>query len=223
MTDATGPALLPEKLVESLESRPERPDAVRIGELEALRYSGLRPRRSPTAITVYAAPTTSGVATIACLAHPAELPAFERQCERVATTARLDEAEALPLGPNAGYAAALDTALTRLSDARRQGRRRLAAATTAGGQATAATSLQRAYGNTGKALAGLEPGPAEADAHVAIQAALERSRTAYSRLAETAARRERRAYTAAASAIKRSEANVQRAVERLKGLGYDVE
>jgi serine/threonine protein kinase len=223
MVDAAGPTLLPPKLLESLGSEPQSSEAVRLGNLEALRHTGLRPQGSPTELTIFSAPTTAGVATIACVAHPAELPAFDRECENAATTARLGRGRPLRLGPSAAYAAALSATLSRLRSARRQSRRRLTTAKTPSAQARAAATLAGVYARAERALARRRVGSFESDAHAGIRAALGGSRRAYDRLAQAARRGQRPAYAAAAGAIRRSEAGVQRALGRLEGLGYAID
>ena len=110
-TAATGPTLLPAAFVKRL---PDRPDAerVRLGELQALRYANLRPGGSATALTVFAVPTTRGVATVACHAPAAAAAAFRADCERVAASLKLSGAKPYGLGPQAAYARGVDRALT---------------------------------------------------------------------------------------------------------------
>ena len=167
-------------------------------------------------------PTTAGVATVACVAHPAELRTFERECEGVAASARLGEGRQLPLGPSADYAASVTATVARLDQARKTGSANLAKARAAAGQAKAAEAVERAYGATARAFARLRPGPAERRAHARIVAAFERGGKAYSRLASAAWQRNRRAYSSAAIAVERSEKSVRRALQDLKEVGYVV-
>src|SRR5687768_10395014 len=62
-TRATGASLLPSTFLRRLGDEPPRDDAVRLGELDAYRYSNLRPEGFDGRLTVYVAPTTAGVAT----------------------------------------------------------------------------------------------------------------------------------------------------------------
>ena len=223
ITNATGPALLPDQLIAGLESPPGRPDPVRLGDLSALRYTGLRRRGSRTALNIYAAPTTAGVATLACTAPPADLAAFASDCERALATARLRDGEPLPLGPNADYADSLGGVLGTLGEVRRSARRRLGSARTARGQATAAAKLERALGEAARATGKLQPGPAEQPSHDAITAALRRTEIAYGRLSTAARKAKRGPYGAAVREVRSGEAKLQSAIGQLKGLGYAVE
>ena len=63
---ATGPALLPASFTRLLPSPPGEGDPVRLGEVQAYLYEGLRPRGLDGSLTLYTAPTAGGVATIAC-------------------------------------------------------------------------------------------------------------------------------------------------------------
>ena len=68
MTDATGPELLPASFLSTLEEAPPRDDAVKLGDIEAYRYQDLEPEGYDKSLTLYVAPTTDGVATVACTA-----------------------------------------------------------------------------------------------------------------------------------------------------------
>jgi serine/threonine protein kinase len=222
VVDEVGPTMLPDALTDRLSSAPPAPSDVRIGEVEALRYRGLRIKGSPTELTLFAVPTTAGVATVVCIAHPAELRAFERECEGVAASARLREGRQLGLGPSADYAASVSATVGRLDQARAAGSAWLAKAKTAAAQTKAAEELEHAYGTAAGSLARLRPGPAERRAHARIVAAFVRGGKAYTRLASAARRRNRRGYSSAATAVERSEQAARRALRDLRELGYVV-
>ena len=77
------------------------PDPVAIGSdgLQAYRYVGLQPEGFDRSVTVYAAPTSAGVATLACLAPADATDAFASTCDQVANTLTLSSGEPIPLGP----------------------------------------------------------------------------------------------------------------------------
>ena len=75
-TRATGPSLLPGTFLRTLGEEPPRDDAVRLGELDAYRYRNLRPEGFDGPLTLYVAPTTAGVATVACSATAASAETF---------------------------------------------------------------------------------------------------------------------------------------------------
>ena len=95
--DAGGPRLLGPGFLASLEEPPRAGDRVRLGKVEALRYEGLEPDGfGGRALTVFAAPTSAGVATIACYAPPGGGAAFRTDCERVAGTLEVEGETDLP-------------------------------------------------------------------------------------------------------------------------------
>ena len=215
----TGPALLPRPFLKRLGERP-RPDAVRLGELAAYRYRGLRPGRSRRRVTLFVVPTTKGVATVACVG---DRPGDELGgCERIAQTLELSGAKPYPLGPDGRYAAALNKAIATLNSARERGLRELRRAATPNGQARAADGVARAYRSAAKNLSEVSISPVARPANAAIIAALSRAERGYARLAADARGGNHRAYEAAREDVGRGEAAVQRALKGLKRLGYRV-
>jgi hypothetical protein len=216
--EARGARLLPAAFVELLQRTPHR-EAVRLGSLAGFRYRDLRHRRLLGSLTVYAVPTTAGVATIACLAPRPEAPALER-CESVATTLALRGADPLPLGPNRRYAAAVNTALTSLETQRSEGRRALSEAGTPAAQARAADQLAAAYRAAAAGLGRAAPGPIEEPYHRSIAAAVDRAAGGYAALAEAARAHRRLDYDRAAAQVARAEDALDRAVRALERIGY---
>jgi hypothetical protein len=217
---ARGARLLPPAFVQLLQRTPHR-EAVRLGPLAGFRYRDLRHRRVPGSLTVYAVPTTAGVATIACVAPQADAEVLAR-CESVVSTLDLRGAEALPLGPNQRYAAAVNTALTSLVTQRGEGRRALREAKTPAAQARAAEQLAAAYRAAVAGLGGASPGPIEEPYHRSIVAALGRAAEGYSALAAAARDRQRLAYDRSAALVERAEDSLDRAVRALERIGYNV-
>jgi hypothetical protein len=220
--NGSGPTLLPADFVEQLEEPPGAPDRVRLGDFQAYRYTGLRPRGSDGPLTVYAVPTSAGVLAIACRPPAAGGETFMRDCERAATTLKSSGAEPVALGANERYAAAVTAAVRRLDRARRTGRGQLADARTPGRQANAAGSLASAYAGAERALRRLEPTPADADAHRALVAAVADTKVGYERLRTAADRNRRAAYAAAARRVRAGEREIGRALNGFTELGYVV-
>ena len=102
---ATSESLLPTGFLRSLglssDRTPPRTRAV-LGSrrIEAWRYPDLRPNGSDRPVTVYAAPTTAGVAAVVCV--PPSAGGFARGCESVARTLEIRGAQAYPLGQSTG-------------------------------------------------------------------------------------------------------------------------
>jgi hypothetical protein len=221
-TDATGPTMLPAALLERLDQPPETNDAVRLGDFEAYRYRNLEPEGLDGNLTLYVVPTSQGVATIGCIADGSGAEAALADCESIATTLELRDAEALPLGPSQGYADALNGAMSRLNTARAAGTATLRSARTPDGQSRAAGNLQRAYREAAQAMDRAPAGPREADANARIVSALSATADAYERLASAARAGDRGRYNSARSAANRGERRVRQAVAGLDALGYDV-
>jgi hypothetical protein len=222
LTDATGPTLLPRRLLAALPGEPPRGEPVKLGELQAYRYTQLRPEGSRLELTLFATPTSEGVATIACAAERGAAESFEADCQRAAATATLSGAEALELGPSEQYARLASRTIERLDEARQRGVRRLRDADSRAGQAEAAAALARAYGAASRSFAGATVGPADRGANAALAAALRETGRSYERLASAARGGSGDAYARARRDLRRDEARLRRALQALESLGYSI-
>ena len=96
----------------------EVPDrvAVKLGpdDIQAYRYAGLQPQGFDRTVTVYAAPTSAGVATVACLAPAEAAEGFGPECEGIADTLQVSDAKTFPVGPNPAYAKTVNQTLNQL-------------------------------------------------------------------------------------------------------------
>jgi hypothetical protein len=221
--DAAGPSLLPAGFLARLPREPARDDAVRLGETAAYRYADLRPRDwGDRQVDLYAAPTTAGVATLACIAPPRAGESFASACANVARTLELSAERAYPLGPDGGFAERLDRAMRTLAAQLVVSRRELQAAKRPAAQGRVAAELRGAYRRAADALGRERVSPAVAADRRAIEAALRRVATEYERLARAARSGEERSYDRARSAIRRAEADVRRALAQLDLRDYSV-
>jgi hypothetical protein len=218
-SDAKGPRLLPAAFLGSLAKPPRPPDRVRLGKLEALRYEGLEPNGFGRSLTVFASPTSSGVATIACFAPPGGGAAFRGDCDRVAGSLNVRELTTYPVGADPGYAADVNRVVSGLATRRKAGRTALSGAGTPVGQRQAAAALADTYALAAADLGGIETSPVNAAATAAIGKALRETATAYKRLART---KTRAASVRASAGVRRAEARVNARVAALKALGYDL-
>ena len=200
LAPASSQALLPGALLESGKA-PERTE-VALGSARAYRYDAL-----PGGLVVYAVPTDQGVATVVC-----ESPAA-KSCGSVAQTLKIG-AKVLPLGPDSGYAAAVNAALARLSLAA------LRSARTPNGQAQAAHAVSRRYASAAKALRATTPGPAEATATAALIQAFDDGSHAFARLASAAGNHQRPRYHDAAGDADAARGHVGAALDDLADAGY---
>jgi hypothetical protein len=217
MTSATGPALLPAAFLGRLDEPPPRDDAVELDGLDMYRYRDLRPEGFDGLLTLFVAPTTGGVATVACAAAARTAATFLPACEEVAGGLELIRGEAFALGADERYLAKLDRALERLNTARMRDVRALRRAKRQAGQADVARSLAEAYRRAGRSLRGLSVSPAVQAAATSVRTALARTEAAYGRLAAAARRGNRKRYNAARDDVRAGEAGLQRALRRVRG------
>ncbi len=170
---------------------------MRLGDLDAYRYRNLRPEGFDGPLTLYVAPTTAGVATVACSATAASAETFLPECEDVAGGLKLVQGEAFALGADKDYLAKLDSAMERLNSDRESGSKALRDAKNRSGQAKAAASLAQSYGRARSSLRGDPVSPAVQGAAASVQAALAKTQAAYTRLAAAARSGNEGAYAAA--------------------------
>ena len=215
MTDATGPELLPQGFLSRLDEAPARDDAVKLGDIEAYRYAGLEPEGYDKSLTLYVAPTTDGVATVACTAGTGA-GEFLPECEELATGLTLVNGETYALGADEDYLTRLDAAMADLNASRRKGSKALKKAGTPKKQSQAATSLAKAYANAEGQLQGLTVSPAVADAAAAVPAALAKSESAYRALASAAKNSKTAAYNKARKNISKADAQLDKALKQVK-------
>jgi hypothetical protein len=219
-TQATGPTLLPAAFISKLDKPPSTDDAVRLGKTDGYRYAELSPKGSDRTLRLYVVPTTGGIATIECSARPKAAEGFWPRCETVATTLRLKQGEALPLGPSEAYAKRVDQVLGTLAKARTRQLRELRAAKRPGGQADAAGVLAAAYRRAASSLSKADVPPQAVPANKRIVRELRAVASAYSDLASAARSDSSSRWNAARRAVKRREAAAKRAVAALEPLGY---
>jgi hypothetical protein len=218
-----GAYFLPPGLLERLPQPPVLDDTVRLGQLEAVRYAGLRPRDFPKPLNVYAVPTSAGVATVACFADEDAAERFLPECERVASTLGLTGARPYGVRPDPAYGAAVSRAIAELNQARLARRERFGRARTPQGQADAAADLARSYGGAADALRASPPEGPVARANAAIVAGLRGAQRAYTDLSAAARRGDAAAFDRARRAVRNAEAGVQQALRGLRGFGYRLE
>ncbi len=222
-TAGSGPTLLTPGLLARLPGGAPEGEPVGLNDLEALRYRGLEPRGLDGGLQLYAVPTTSGVATVACTAPGgAQSADFRSDCESVAATLELAGADPYPLGPSEEYAQTLNGVMSRLTAARRTGTQRVRGADTPDAQAAALSTLSGAYRRAASTLADTEVSPTDRTANRALTAALERTRAGYARAADAARAGDADAYAAAGKSISAGERALDRALARLEQLGYSV-
>jgi hypothetical protein len=185
------------------------PVALGPDELQAYRYENLRPDGADRQVTVYASPNSEGVATVVCLAPPADAAAFKAECEGVANTLQVASGDPLPVGPDQGYADLLGTTFGTLDKQVAAGRRAL---TRDGAQfrrqASAARDIQRAHAAAARRLRRASIRPADRAITRELAGRLAAVSAAWKRAASEAADKDKAGFA-------RSEAGIERAQERL--------
>jgi hypothetical protein len=214
-------SLLAVELTDALGTEPDG-DRVRLraGRLDALRYRGLRPRAVGRSVTVYAVPTSAGVATLACVAPAKGGERFEADCRRLADSLTLRGATAFPLGPSRAYADALNHALDRLERVLDEQSAALGGARLAVGQAEAATAIGAAYGEARAALARIDISPADEATRAALLRALRATRSGYRGLAAAARTGDGVRYGTATARVQDGERRLERGIRALSGGAY---
>lgn len=216
VTSTSGPLLLPAGLRERLGDDTPTGDPVKLGDLEALRYEGLRLRGFDRGLTLYVAPTTAGVATVACYSPSSGAAAAGPVCESIAQSLELLRGRPFPLATEPDVARSLRRATAELNGSRKTGRRALARASTPDGQARAAQRLATAYDEGTSSLRELEVSPAIAAATANAERAMRAAAGAYRRLSAAARASSGSRFDAARAAIRKGEARVDRALSRLE-------
>jgi serine/threonine-protein kinase len=216
VVNTSGPALLPAAL---LAGRPLTPSAVEIGASAAYRYSNVSVPGLAGPATIYAIPTTAGVATVACLAGSSGV---QHECAQIAATLRLNSASAFPLTPSPAYAGALTRALGSLQATITAASARLAGAHSAGAQAAAADQLASAFRTAGLFVAHLSVSPAVSAINAKLAGALSAAGNGYAALAGAARAEDEGAYARAARAVDGAQTEVSASLAGLAAAGYSV-
>jgi hypothetical protein len=215
MVSASDPSLLPVTFKKQLSGPPPKGEPVKLGSLEAYRYTGLKPNNYPQQVTVYSVPTDAGVATVACSAAAAQASTYLPECERAASTLTLSGAKAIPLGVPPAYAKAVNDTIQRLQAERGAALKKLKAAKTPSAQATAARQVAAAYAAAAKTLASQTGGPQVDAVNTALIAALRQGAAGYTQMAAGAANNNAGRYQTGVATVKKADAALQKALKAL--------
>jgi hypothetical protein len=193
------PAVSPTLLPAALPAKGTEPETVRLRSgYDVWRYRLERPDGSEA--LVYAAPTTAGIATIACLGETGA-----RACDRLASTVVVPSARRLELGKRAALFSGLPAVVSRLEADRAKGGSALQASPTPITQGLAADELARAHKTAASQLGALSQGEQ-------LPAALTETASAYAALASAARARIPAPYAEAGRAVAGADADLRRAL-----------
>lgn len=205
LVPATDPSLLPAKFAAAA----GHPSVVNAGPLHAYHYvTGWGTGRE---LHVYAAPTTRGIATVAC----ANSDFTPGECDLAVRGLRVASGGFLPLNEESAFLERLPAVVGKLDDQRRRLRGRLARAVISEGGARAADGLAVAYAAAGRALRPLVAKTGSAPATVDL---LDRLRDRHTALAVALRAHDAAGFAAAAGAIRHDEARLERRFARFDGV-----
>jgi hypothetical protein len=185
---ADHPSLLPEAFRTALGQALPQGRPVRLGSrVEALRYDDLvLPEPERRRMRMFVAPTDAGVATVVCLALPAE------QCDRAAASLKLDGLRPLSVGPDPAYAGGPHPRAQVLRTAGRPPARTAAIGEDAGRTGPVAGRLAETYATAASAVRALRAPPVVQTEHERLRSGLDAAAAAYRRLRRAAAAGDRR-------------------------------
>jgi len=206
---ASSATLLPVAFEQARPSASERREVVRLGPGQpAWRYRVAHGNGSATVL--YTAPTTSGVATVACeVPNDAGVP---RGCEALAKAVTVPGSVPLELGTSVAFYTRLPTVARELEVSRSIAMRDLAAARSAKAQAAAADELVRAHEHASGALAPLTG--TRADLPGETVRILNAMAAAYATLARAARAHSPRRYNAAGRGVAVADAELRRTLTK---------
>ncbi len=221
---ADNSTLLAQPFLQAVGDVPKPSGAVQIGggDVQAYRYNALKLNGFDRAVTVYAAPTSAGVATVACLAPSADADSFASTCDQIANTLELSSGDPLPVGPSTAYAGAVTKALGALDKADKAGRAKLKSAKTPQQQAAAAKGLAKAFHGAGRTLARTDLSPADRGVNGLLVKALRQTGGGYDKAAAAASKKSKPAFSKAGGDVAEGRKAIADALAGLKAAGYDV-
>jgi len=189
---ARSASLLPPALDVATRPAAARPRVKRSGAVSA--YDYVRPAKDRRVLDIVVAPTTLGVATIAC----SSAVVAPDECAQALHGLRVTGGSFLPLSTESAFLAGLPDAITTLGAQRLRLRTRLTRAGLVAGAARTAYRLAGTYGTAYRALRPLAAPHSEARSTVIL---LRRLRSRYFTLAAAIRARDRAAFKAAARSI----------------------
>ncbi|HET8758810.1 MAG TPA: hypothetical protein VFM58_22535, partial [Solirubrobacteraceae bacterium] len=215
--EANNSTLLPTPLLQAAGEVPKNREAVRLGpdEVEAYRYRDVRLAGLDKPVTLYAIPTTQGVATVACMPS-------SKSCDGVANTVELN-GEAFPVGPSEDYAKKVSATLGALDAKVAKARSALATAKTPAAQAKATARLRDAYRQAASGLRGGRLSPADRGANARLVAALDGLAKAYAKGAAAASNTNKAGFKRAGAAVTTAQRELAGALEGLRAAGYEIQ
>lgn len=218
---AKAPTFVPGLLQKSLPPGSlDRHDRVRLGRLEAFRYTRLRPAGLDGELTLYVLPQEGASTVIECFERRGAADSVLAECNDIAATVAVRGAKPLSLAPSDAYAGAVNAALRELGTRRDARLRDLRRAKTQVQQAAAADAVARAYRFTAGQLERAPVTLLTRAANRELVAALAASEAPWRQLAAAARRDDRARYDTARRSTARAQQRVDQALLALQELGF---
>jgi serine/threonine protein kinase len=218
---AANSALLAQDLISANGEVPKRTSVDLGGGVQAYRYANVKIGGDRTA-TIFAVPTSAGVATLACVPAKGAEDAFAPTCDAVATTFRTSDGKPFPVGPSTAYADQLSSTLSKLDKQRSSAAGALKSAKTRQAQAAATGRLATAYAGAAQGLSGLQLSPADVLANTQLVSALKATGAAYKQAAKEARSKDRAGFKREGDKAVAAQREVAKNLALLKQAGYDV-
>jgi hypothetical protein len=171
-------------------------------------------------VTVFAVPTSAGIATVECAA-----PAGDRvvaECDRAAATLELRRGEPLALRPDAKYGESVQRVMRQLQPLRRSLRQRLGKARTRAEQSEASGAMAQAYDRAARGVGRIDPPGVAANANEAIADAMRQAASAYGGMRKAAVAFDVDGWERGKGRVRAAEARVQGSLDALRQLGYTI-
>ena len=181
---------------------------------QAAHYTGLPIGRRQDR-TFFAVPTTEGVATLACSADAAT-------CETIASSMKITEGTAFPVGPSAEYAGSVEGILGKLEKAEKSAAGDLKQAGKRATQVAATRKLAAAYTGAAGSLGKLDVSPADALLNAQMVDSLRAAGAAYKKAAAEGNSKDRAGYKREGGKARAAGGDLGKALDGLKIAGYEV-
>jgi serine/threonine protein kinase len=163
--------------------------------------------------SVFAVPTTGGVATLACVAPAAT-------CQTIASSMQITEGKAFPVGPDEAYSSDVERTLGRLEKQEKSAAAALNKAGKRTSQVAATSKLASAYSGAAGSLRKLDHSPADTLLNAQLVAALKTAGNAYRKAAGEGSRKDRAGYKREGSKALAARGDMNDALAGLKSAGY---
>ena len=211
---AANSTLLASDLRAAVGTLPEKTVADLGDGVQAARYAKLSLGGGETA-TVYAVPTTAGVATLACTAD-------DKTCDSIAASMRISDGDTFAVGPSPAYSEDIDGALSKLEKQEKSAAAALRNAGKRSSQAAATAQLASAYTGAARTLSKLKVSPADTLLNRQLVDALRATGSAYNKAAGEARRKDRGGYAREGKAALAAGKELEQRVNGLTAADYEL-